>query len=171
MGDNLAKRIFLRSILPQIADYPRFRSLLASGAKSVSGRTAYPIDTKRFDLFFDALTSAVFFDRFGVRLDESVFQMRHIYLSFHSDDEELALGQKRARSMLATFFERFSSAIEHFEAAKIDDVIYGNTIIAPLGDQASVTVGHTFYGTFEVVSLLTQTRVNQAVVGSLSPME
>jgi hypothetical protein len=159
-GDNLAARVFKRSILPQL-DFPKFREQMTDGAHPVEGGVAYPIDERRLDSFFDALTSAAFFCEFGICLDESMFRMRHVYLSIHSKDPAFNAAKALYRSQVAPFFERHRSMIKQVESAKIDEVIYGHTVVAPAGVQMSITIGHTFYGSFEVVSLLTNLSVHR----------
>lgn len=46
--------------------------------------------------------------------------------------------------------------MEHFEADKIDEVVYSNAVMDPIGTEGSITIAHTFYGVFEVVSLLSR---------------
>ena len=63
----------------------------------------------------------------------------------------------RIESMIGDFFKEHQLRMEHYEAEKIDEVVYSNKAIDPLGTEGSITIAHTFYGVFEVVSLLSRT--------------
>ena len=65
------------------------------------------------------------------------------------------------RSQRAWFFDEYAERIKRAEAAKIDEAIYAHDIIAPIGLNGSISVGHVFYGSFEVVSLLTNLNVHR----------
>jgi len=56
---------------------------------------------------------------------------------------------------LHVFYEQFSSFVES-NADQGDVVVYQNKIIDPAGPDASITIAHTFYSVFNVVSLLTR---------------
>jgi hypothetical protein len=62
--------------------------------------------------------------------------------------------------MLSGFLEHFRNnhmeQISHYEAAKVSESVYANQIIDPIGNQGSITIIHTFYGIFEVASLLSK---------------
>jgi predicted Ser/Thr protein kinase len=60
-------------------------------------------------------------------------------------------GNVRIESMIGDFFKEHQHRMEHYEADKIDEVVYSNKVIDPLGTEA-----HTFYGVFEVISLLSR---------------
>ena len=155
-GDNLPKQIFNKSVLGALKRSPAFRTALNEGAEWLeSGARRYPVDTKRFDAFFDSLCCALFFERYNKRYDPNLHGMKHIYLSFRSEDAEYQRPVDSARDRMATFFDTFSHQVEHYEAAKIDEVVYGNQIVDPAGANASITIMHSFYACFEVMSLLT----------------
>ncbi len=155
-GDNLAKRIFLRSILPQMDRAPGFRSTIID--RSAPDGTVVGVDIDRLDAFFDALCCAVFFDRFGEPLDPDVYRMRHVYLDVACSDDAYVARQRSARALFRRFFD-FYHSVECRPADKVDEAIYDCHIIAPAGVNASVSIAHTFYGVFEVVSYLTNTNV------------
>ena len=58
--------------------------------------------------------------------------------------------------MMECFFKHNRTLIEHFEADHINDVVYSNDLLAPGGVDASITIAHSFYGVFEVVSLMSR---------------
>jgi hypothetical protein len=65
-------------------------------------------------------------------------------------------GNVRIESMIGDFFKEHQHRMEHYEADKIDEVVYSNKVIDPLGTEGSITIAHTFYGVFEVISLLSR---------------
>jgi hypothetical protein len=157
-GDNLPKSIFLRSIVPQLEFSEKFRKRLADGARQLpGGSVAYKVDLHRFDAFFDSLCRAAYFDRYGTPIDHSRHALSHVYLSLRADDPHELMRRKLLTEMLDYFFKNAERVIKNYEAAKLSEVIYQNKIIDPTGSAAlSVTIAHTFYGIFNVVSLLSQ---------------
>jgi len=63
--------------------------------------------------------------------------------------------------MMREFIANFNDHVESYEAAKADEMIYQNKIIDPAGVLGSITILHTFYGVFSVVSFLSK----QGVIG------
>ncbi|MBC7285012.1 hypothetical protein [Hoeflea sp.] len=155
-GDNLAASIFKRSVIGALKRSPAFRAALNEGAEWLeSGARRYQVDMARFDSFFDSLCSALFFERYGIRFEPDIHHINHLYLSFESKDPEYQPSREVARREVADLLQTLSDRVEHFEAAKIDEVVYQNKIVDPMGARASITIAHSFYGCFEVVSLLT----------------
>jgi hypothetical protein len=155
-GDNLAKRIFNRSIVPMFERSPAFINMITQNAERLpDGSVRYLIDTDRFNNFFDSLSCAVFFDKFNRQYAPNTHTMSHVYLSLGSDDPQINEQKKLVGSMLEYFFKNHRDLIEHFEADHVDEVVYTNELIAPAGMDASITIAHSFYGVFEVVSMLT----------------
>ncbi len=155
-GDNLAKQIFMRSIAPQLKRARKFASGIARGSiQMAEGAVAYPVDVKRFDHFFDHLCYALYFDRYGARFDERKHLLTHHYLSLTTHDPEELRRLALLSESLHVFYEQFSSFVES-NADQGDVVVYQNKIIDPAGPDASITIAHTFYSVFNVVSLLTR---------------
>lgn len=152
-----ARDIFQRSILPQLERSPKFHSTIANGSERFADGTGrYRVDLRRFDNFFDHLCWALHFDRYGIPFDDSTHSIRHTYFTLVTNDP----GELQLRSMLSGFLENFRKKhmgqISHYEAAKVSESIYVNQIIDPIGNQGSITIIHTFYGFFEVASLLSR---------------
>lgn len=155
-GENLPKKIFTRSILPGLIRSPAFRAALNEGAEWIGGGARrYPVDLARFDDFFDGFVSAVYFDRYGCRFSDQKHRLRHVYVSLESDDPFHQAAVKLAKNLTQEFFDANAEMVSHFEAAKIDEVVYANSIMDPCGPDASITIAHVFYGVFRVVSYLT----------------
>lgn len=161
LNNNLASQIFFRSIAPQLDRSKKFKDTLIRGSQSLpSGARNYTVDLVRFDNFFDHLVCAIYFDRYQTSFNPTQFEISHYYLSLTT--QEPAELQRRAwlTSMLGDFFSNYQNLVEHYEADKIKEVVYQHKIIDPLSNNASITIAHTFYGVFEVVTLLTRKWAN-----------
>lgn len=158
-GDNLAARIFTRSIEPQLGRSKRFWENLVEGAERMpTGAVRYPVDLERFDRFFDHLARAIFFDKYRTPLDSASYRISHTYLSLDTSDPGELLRRRFLTSMLGMFFREASDFVAHYDAARVDEAVYQNKVIAPPGGKGSITIAHTFYGVFDVVSLLSEKR-------------
>jgi hypothetical protein len=132
-------------------------SALASGSVTLpNGSRAYSVDTTRFDNFFDHLTAAFFFDRYGRPFDVTQHAMRHVYMEFASDDPHEESGRRYLACMLGHFQAEFQAAVSKYEADHVDEIVYMNRVVDPIGPDGSITILHTFYGVFDVVSLLSR---------------
>lgn len=156
-GENLPKQIFLRSIAPFLPRSEKFLQSLTSGSIDLpNGARKYKVDTARFDNFFDHLSCAIYFDRYGVPLDDRRHEIHHCYLSLITEDPAEVQRRQLLTSMLGTFYRDSQDMITTYEADKINESVYQNRIIDPAGKEASITIAQTFYGIFDVVSLFTQ---------------
>jgi hypothetical protein len=155
--NTVAKQRFIRSIAPHLYRSPGFHRLLRDGSVPLAGGARkYKVDVARFDNFFDHLACAIYFDRYGVPLNRSAHRVQHVYLSLLDDDPEEQQRRKLLVMWLGHFYEDFQSMISSHQSGRInDESIYANKIIDPAGTHASITIAHTFYGVFDVVSLLT----------------
>lgn len=156
-GPSLARDIFERSIRKQLERSPKFHSTIASGSEHFADGTGrYKVDSKRFDNFFDHLCWALYFDRYEVPFDESTHTISHTYFTLTTDDPN----ELQSRGILSSFLDHFRKShlnqISHYEAAKVSESVYANQIIDPIGNQGSITIIHTFYGIFEVASMLSR---------------
>lgn len=109
--------------------------------------------TGLFNNFFDHLCWALYFDRYGRPFNESTHLMRHTYLRLHTEDAEELKVRAFLSEMMETFRKNHHRLITRYEAAKVDESVYANQIIDPAGPDGSITIMHTFYGIFEVVSM------------------
>lgn len=156
-GDTLPRQIFLRSIAPHLTRSPAFHSILATGAVTLpDGSRKYNVDTARFDNFFDHLCAGFFFDRYGTSLDPIKHEMRHVYLEFGSDDLHEQKARRMLVSMLGHFLAEFHAMVARYEADKVDEIVYMHRVIDPIGADGSITILHTFYGVFDVISLMSR---------------
>lgn len=108
-GENLAKKIFLRSIAPQVMYSDAFRRRFNDGAEWLpEGSRSCPVDVARFDRFFDSLCCAVFFVRYDRQFDPNTHSLSHFYLSLKTKDPIEHARKMLASSMIADFFTRWS---------------------------------------------------------------
>ncbi|MBP2304750.1 hypothetical protein GBZ48_10470 [Azospirillum melinis] len=156
-GENIAKKRFRESIAPQLKRRPAFGAALADGSEVLpDGKVKYKVDVARFDNFFDNLSAAVYFEHFNSQFDKKKHSMRHIYMNFYSDDDGYKRDVNFMNSYMKPFFDDFRNLVVRIEADKIDEAVYSCDIMAPVGAEASITIAHSFYGVFEVISLLTR---------------
>lgn len=156
-GQNLPKQIFMRSVAPYLQKSEKFRKSLADGSIGLPNcARRYIVGNARLDNFFDHLSYAVYFDRYGIPLDEQKHKIGHCYLSLQTEDS-LELSQREfLSSALGTFYRTFQEVVSRYQADKLVESVYKNIIVHPAGKEASITIVHTFYGIFDVVSLLSR---------------
>ncbi len=156
--NTIAKQRFMRSIEPHLHRSPGFHRLLRDGSIPLpGGARKYKVDTRRFDNFFDHLACAIYFDRYGTPLNRATHRVQHVYLSLLDEDPEEQARRKFLVMSLGHFYEDFQSMISSYDPGRVnDESIYANKVIDPAGPQGSTTIAHTFYGVFDVVSLLTR---------------
>lgn len=157
-GPGLPREIFNRSISPQLDRSSNFKAIIAEDAKHFTDGTAhYKVDLDRFDNFFNHLCCALYFERYELSFDDTAHSISHIYFSLHTEDRQELRVRKMLQSMIDTFREEYNDQFTSYEAAKVSESVYANQIIDPIGAGGSITIIHTFYGIFEVVSMLSKT--------------
>ena len=157
IGVGLPREIFQRSISPHLNRSFKFKESIAKDATHFTDGTAhYRVDVDRFDNFFNHLCWALYFDRYKLPFDDSAHSISHTYFSLHTEDPH----ELRVRGMLAgmidSFRQNYNDHISHYEAAKVAESVYANQIVDPIGPGGSITIIHTFYGIFEVASMLSK---------------
>ena len=157
--DNLPAQIFRRSIVPQLERRPAFARLLTDASITLpDGTRQYQVDVKRFDAFFDHLTKGLFYVRYGARFDPSLHRMGHVYLDLASEDENAERLRCSSATMLGHFLPAFKDAVSTHVSDYVDEQVYMHRVIDPAGKDASITIIHTFYGLFDVVTYLTDAK-------------
>lgn len=152
-GENLPFKRFIESVLPQVNRSKGFHHSIMHGAFELgNGARAYQVDVDRFDNFFDNFVSAIFYDHFKIQLNPDFHNIRHVYLNFSENDEL----QNSQFEYFNHFAQEFNIGVHEKEFDKIDESVYLYKMIAPGQELASITILHQFYGTFKVISYLTQ---------------
>jgi hypothetical protein len=156
-GPSLPREIFLRSVLPQLDRSFRFAASIAEGAEHFADGTGkYKVDVDRFNNFFDHLCWAVYFERYSHPFDEYTHSISHTYPSLQTDDPEELNVRYFLSEMIGGIRKNHNELISHYEAAKVDASVYSNQIVDPIGSDGSITIIHTFYGFFKVISMLSR---------------
>lgn len=165
--NNLPKLRFIESIVPQLRYSPRFKNLITCGSISLGdGTRAYPVDDTRMKNVMDGICHAIYFTKFKKLLDINKFQVRHEFLNFTSEDVTRESVVMPFMGKVIDFLDQFSCKVEYHEADKVDEVVYSYRMAAPCGPDASITLLHNFYGSFDVVSLLTR-KIPSSVFGGI----
>lgn len=165
--NNLPKKKFIESIVPQLRKSPGFKNLISHGSVSLGdGTRAYPVDDARMKKVMDGICHAIYFTRFEKLLDRKKFQVRHEFLNFTSEDVTRESVVMPFMGIVSDFLDQFSSMVEYHEADKVDEVVYSYRMAAPGGSDASITLHHNFYGSFDVFSMLTR-KISSSVFGDI----
>ena len=157
LGENQAKAIFKRSIASHLKRSRAFREILVAGSEtSNDGKRRYKVDMSRFDNFFNHLAAGLFFDRYGKQLNHSTHRVGHEYLDFYDGVLNGKLKTGCIQSIVKKLFSEFKDKVVEYEADKIDEVVYAYRIMETYGPDSSITIYHTFYGVFNVITFLTR---------------
>jgi len=149
---NLARRKFDESVKPQLLLSRKFKREISDRSECLDdGTVRYLVDTSKFDDFFDALSRAVLFDKFCEILPSSEYILSHVYLSLQNDSADVDR-VNLARGLGYDFFTKNKSWIDEKIHDHLDEFVYRRKIIAPFGYSTSISILHTFYGFFDVVT-------------------
>ena len=156
-ADNLPKRKFMEAIRPHLERSRKFRELISDGSLSLDdGRRAYSVNVARMNNVMDGICHAIYYTRFKRHLDSKQFNISHEFMNFLSEDTTRRRFVQDLMGAMIDLFEEFSWMVECHEADKVDEVVYSYRIADKFGPDASITVLHSFYGSFNVISLLTR---------------
>lgn len=156
---NESRDVFLGKIAPQLGfNENNMRKLLAKDARVLDGgAVAYPVDAERFDGFFDALSFGLVFKAANESLPPR-FKTGHVYHDFEQEDldaTEIAL----RRGLLAKYHgepnEKVLLSLDFGQVKTLNKTIYSARIFGVPNFASSITIAHTFFGTFRVTSMLT----------------
>lgn len=165
---NLARERFMQAIAPHFEKSPKYRDMIARDAKQLGdGKRAYPVDLGRMFSVMDGICHALIFRKYGQRLSSEKYRIWHEFLNFASDD----VAHTELRTKWLSDFERIATenswALSTEAADKTAEEVYSYKIFAPVNLEASITVEHSFYGGFRVVSLLTNRQVSDSIRASM----
>lgn len=151
---NRAREIFLKKIAPQIKfNGSALGKRLAKDAVYLpDGTVKYPVEVARFDEFFTALSCGLIFKSCGSQLP-AYFDIEHIYPSFTSE------GNPRRQQLEKTITESYSGepteVLDFGKPNTQNERIYTVEIFGMPNFESSITIVHWFFGTFKVISMLT----------------
>lgn len=155
---NESRDVFFAKIAPQLGfNDGKMRRLLAKDARVLGGgAVAYSVDPKRFDRFFDALSFGLIFKSASESLPTR-FKTNHVYHGFEQEDldgEEIA----RRRRLLARYHADPTKpalfGLDFGQVKTLNLTIYTARIFGLPKFASSITIAHTFFGTFRVTSML-----------------
>lgn len=154
---NLARNLFLDKVLPQIRMSGGYAAVLINGSRTLGdGTRAYSVDVERIDRVLDSICHATFYAQFRKQFDDSMHYMHHRYPNFVSEDVD----ENACNGSAQQFIEHFSQVhpgmtIPHNFVVN-EQIVYSCNVVAPAGDEGSITMHHTFFGIFHVISFLTR---------------
>ena len=154
---NGARDIFMTKVLPQLGynDGALRKTLAANAIRLANGTVKYPVDKKRFEAFFDALSFGIVYASQKAQLPPE-YQPRHIFHAF-VDDGETEQCQQFTTMLDAFCSEADQLAVLNFGSVKtLNASIYSVRLYGLPCFQSSITVVHTFFGAFRVTSMLTR---------------
>lgn len=160
---NRAREIFIKKIKPQLSHNDgAFRKMLTQGAIELEdGSVKYPVDLKRFDEFFTALSCGIVFKTTGEQVPDS-YVIHHQYPSFTSDDGEREQGLKVFEEFQQLISGKPIDVLNFGKPNTQNERIYTVEVHGMPGFKSSITVVHLFYGKFKVVSFLSNFRISTA---------
>jgi hypothetical protein len=154
---NMARDLFKDKILPQIRQSGGYAAVLINGSRSLGdGTRAYRVDVERIDRVLDGICHATFYERFGVQFDDSRHSINHAYPNFTSEDASLNAQRASAKEFIEQFAEMHPDMNFPHSQRVNNQPVYAYNFVAPIRDEGSITIYHTFFGTFNVVSYLTR---------------
>ncbi|MDP3536131.1 MAG: hypothetical protein Q8S08_12165 [Halomonas sp.] len=160
---NRAREVFLKKIKPQLSHNGGvFGRMLSKGAIELeNGEVAYPVDIKRFDDFFTALSCGIVFKACGEQVPEN-YVIHHQYPHFSSEYSEGAQGLQVFEAFEELISDEPMKVLDFGKPNTQNERIYTVKVFGMPGFNSSITVVHLFYGKFKVVSFLSNFRVKEA---------
>jgi hypothetical protein len=155
---NRSREIFLKKIKPQLAhNNGALKKMLSKGATALdNGAVKYPVDIARFDNFFTALSCGIAFKICKDQVPNNYF-IHHRYPSFIDD-----IGNNAFPDIFREFEQLISGEpmeVLNFGKPNMkNERIYTVKVFGVPGFKSSITIVHLFYGTFKVISLLTNVK-------------
>lgn len=151
---NRAREIFIKRVAPQLShNNDALRQMLLKGSSVVPGGVVYPVDYKRFDEFFTALSCGLIYKSQKVAVP-SDYKIGHIYHQFTSN---LDTDQQALEEEIDLFYDEKPLDVMAFGNPDTrNEKIYTVEIYGLPNFQGSITIVHRFFGVFKVTSMLTR---------------
>ncbi|MBL9068822.1 MAG: hypothetical protein JNM03_02380 [Sphingopyxis sp.] len=151
---NRAREVWEAKVVPQLSfNGDKFREMLAAGAKPNSDGVKYPVNKRRFDDFFTALSCGLIYKSQKSPLPTS-YRIGHIYHAFTSDADPAV---QLLEAAIGAFYS--GPPIDSFDFGKPNlqnERIYTAEIFGHAGFGGHITIAHCFFGTFKVTSMLSK---------------
>lgn len=150
--NNQSREVFIKHVAKQL-DYNNstFRKMIAKNSISFSDKVvAYPVNIKRFDDFFTALSCGVIYSISKKSLPND-YSIKHIYCNFINEEH---LGFSKVAD---EFYSKTQASELNF--GKLDTwnkSIYSAKIFGVPDFKSSITIIHEFFEKFRVMSFLTK---------------
>lgn len=152
---NRAREVWENTVAPQLDfNEGKLRNLLANGAIPQESSVAYPVDTKRLDSFFTALSCGIVCKSQNAPLSTD-YEIRHIYHNLMSDEDSDARALKKA---ISSFYS--GKPLEALAFGTPDfrnQNIYISELYGFSDFRGSITIVHMFFGYFKVTTMLSKT--------------
>lgn len=161
---NRAREVFLKKIKPQLShNNGAFQKLLSEGAiKLDDGSVKYPVDLKRFDDFFTALSYGIVFKTVGDQVPDN-YVIHHQYPSLSSQYSEEEQGIKVFKEFQQLISGEPTEILNFGKPNTQNERIYTVKIHGVPNFKSSITIVHLFYGKFKVVSFLSNFRTDNKI--------
>jgi hypothetical protein len=168
VDDLDATNVFEKKVFPQLKyNNKALERTIMRGKVRIPGGYEFPVDMDRMNAFFDCLTHGIISKKINKKINLNSYYVRHMYRDLNhkfSDD-----AKKRQHDLIAKYMDgmiigdvlspiSFSFADRKLDNQEIYNVkiLGADSLIDGEEFSASLTVVHTFYNKFKVVSLLTR---------------
>ncbi|MGL4843101.1 MAG: hypothetical protein ACRC2Y_00465 [Aeromonas veronii] len=160
--------VFTKKVIPQLLH--NNKALLSTIMKKrvrVDGGYKFPVDLKRMNSFFDCLSFGVLFKKTNKKIDVNNYRVNHRYVSLSTDNVDEG-GSDSHEPMMSYFDKLFLSndlnSIEFsfgtMKKYSLDiysvKILGADSLMENDDFTSSITVIHTFFNKFNVISLLTR---------------
>jgi hypothetical protein len=168
VSDLDATDVFENKVFPQLKhNNSALERTIMRNRVRIPGGYEFPVDVSRMDAFFDCLTHGIIFKKLKKKVDPGSYRLRHVYRNFRhkfTDQDDEKMHEKMLGYMDGFMLSDTLSSINFsfIDKKSKNQEIYSVKIMGAdsliRGDEltSSITVVHTFYGKFRVISLLTR---------------
>lgn len=151
---NRAREVFQGRVAPQLShNNHALRRLLSKDAVQVPGGVAYPVDERRFDGFFTALSCGLIYKSQKAQLPRN-YRINHIY---HQLLDNGSAEWKQFTAEVDKFHDTKPAKVLNFGSPDaLNERIYTVEIYGIPRFAGSIIIVHRFFGVFKVTSMLTR---------------
>jgi hypothetical protein len=152
---NGSREILLDRVIPQLGyNDGALRKTLANNAEPLSnGAVRYKVDMQRLDRFFAALSYGVISKVCGSSLPAGYLTTQLYHNIEERAESEVLRMYKQAFPGLCS---ELATELNFGSVKTLNEAVYSVKLIGLPGFKSSITLVHTFFGFFQVTSLLTK---------------